>query len=89
MFWIIAVTVFIIAVPTILLGLCTLVEWVGLIPTVIGVFGLIVVYLIATNSIGAMGGLSMVVVGLAIRAMLTVVRDVQVQGTESTSGESQ
>ena len=84
MIWVILLVVAIIGVPLLLLGLCVLVEWFGLIPVVVGGFGLLLLYPVVTCSAGAIGGLSMIIIGLTIRAILTVVRDVQLQDTEPT-----
>lgn len=88
MVWIMTITFLVVVIPALLLGLCTLVDWLGLVPVVVGVFGLIAVYLLVTGAGASMGGLAMVTGGLLVRAVLTIIRDTQVQGQEST-GELQ
>ena len=85
MIWFVLLVVAIIGVPLLLLGLCVLAEWIGLIPVVVGGFGLLLLYPVITGSAGAVGGLSMIVVGLAVRGVLMVIRDAQLQESESVN----
>ena len=85
MIWFVLLVVAIIGVPLLLLGLCVLAEWIGLIPVVVGGFGLLLLYPVITGSAGAVGGLSMIIIGLTIRAVLTVVRNAQLPDSESVT----
>ena len=88
MSWFTTLIVIMLVVPTLLFIAASVVGRFGLVPVILTSLGLITLYLITVVPIGAMSGLGFVLVGLIIRAGLTIVRDTKLQDAESTSEES-